>query len=287
MRSPCTVLLTLCLIACAGPVATAAPRDSRLAAVDSWAFAIGSGNLTDDRVARLAAFDLVVVDGEEVTSDQVSRLRAGGAIVLSYLSVGTIERGRSWYRRARRHRLDYWGDWGEWYANVSRRGFRNLIVRSVAPTMLAKGVDGLFLDNVDMIEDHRRQRRGMRVLVARTSRLVHAGGGFLFAQNGASVVGPMLHDLDGWNREDLGYGYDFDRRRYRRAGSAETRAAQRELARIGSSGLLTLATSYTRGAIGDRTRAGVLACAVGALPFVSNISLTRIGTPQVCPQPPA
>ena len=47
--------------------------------------------------------------------------------MLAYLSVGTIERYRSWYRAARPYRLDLWGDWGEWYADTSKAGFRRLI----------------------------------------------------------------------------------------------------------------------------------------------------------------
>ncbi|MFL5850250.1 MAG: endo alpha-1,4 polygalactosaminidase, partial [Solirubrobacteraceae bacterium] len=111
--------------------------------MDSWAFAAG----TRQPLSRLAGFDLVVLDGEDAPRRDVRRLRARGKLVLGYLSVGTIEPGRSWYRRARRYRLDRWEDFGEWYAEVSARGFRRLIARKVAPALLAKGFDGLFLDN--------------------------------------------------------------------------------------------------------------------------------------------
>jgi endo-alpha-1,4-polygalactosaminidase (GH114 family) len=289
MRLSRILLLTFCASAFAAPAAWGAPHgetasvDQRLAAVDTWAFAIGGGNLSGDLAARYAGFDLVVVDGEEVTQAQVRKFHAAGAIVLAYVSVGTIERGRAWYRRAKRYRLDYWGDWGEWYANVARRGFRDLIARRVAPGMLRKGVDGLFLDNVDMIEQHRSQRRGMRALVTRLSRAVHTRGGYLFAQNGASVLSPMLGRLDGWNREDVGFTYDFDHRRYLRSSAAELRTAQSELRLVRARGLLTLSTSYTHGSSADRDASVAFACAAGALPFVSNISLTRVGAPTACP----
>lgn len=271
--------------ACAVP-AVAEASDTRLSSVQSWAFAIGDRALSGDLARRYAGYGLIVVDGEEVSRGQVRRLRATGAVVLAYLSVGTIEPGRSWYRKARRHRLDLWGDWGEWYADVSRRRYRNLIARDVAPKILAKGVDGLFLDNVDMIETHRRQRRGMGVLVARLARLVHARSGFLFTQNGAAVLAPMVRHLDGWNREDLVFGYDFKRRRYVRNGARATSVAQAELRAMADRRLFTLATSYTAGSPALRTEAMIAACAAGALPFVSNIGLTRIGPPLVCTLPP-
>lgn len=282
---PLTAVALALALACAAP-ASAGSTDTRLSSVRSWAFAIGDRALSGDLAKRYAGYGLVVVDGEEVSRRQVRRLRATGAVVLAYLSVGTIEPGRSWYRKARRHRLDLWGDWGEWYADTSSRRYRNLIARDVAPKILAKGVDGLFLDNVDMIETHRRQRRGMRALVARLSKGVRARGGFLFTQNGAAVIGPMVRYLDGWNREDLVFGYDFDRRRYVRNGVRTTAAAQAELRAMGDRGLLTLATSYTAGSPALRTEAMIAACAAGALPFVSNIGLTRVGSPLVCAFPP-
>ena len=85
------VLLATALVLLLAPTAAAEPRDPRLQGVASWAFAIGSGTLDGDVAARYAPFDLVIVDGEEVTKAQVSALRAQGKVVLGYLSIGTIE----------------------------------------------------------------------------------------------------------------------------------------------------------------------------------------------------
>ena len=104
------------------------------------------------------------------------RRRSRGKIVLAYLDVGTIEKGRPWYHAASRYRLDYWPNWGEWYADVAAPGFRKLISGTVGPSMLHKGFDGLFLDNTDMIETHPRQTAGMRTLVRRLARLLHRQG---------------------------------------------------------------------------------------------------------------
>ena len=73
--------------------------------------------------------------------------------MLAYLSVGTIEKWRGWFDDIKRYRLEPWQDWkDEWFADVSKPGLRRIIVRRIAPGILDKGFDGLFLDNVDMIE---------------------------------------------------------------------------------------------------------------------------------------
>ena len=52
----------------------------------------------------------MIVDGEEATRGQLAALHGEGKLVLGYISVGTIERGRGWYRSAKPYRLDYWPD---------------------------------------------------------------------------------------------------------------------------------------------------------------------------------
>lgn len=259
----------------AGEVPDLAPR--------SFAFAIGNGNLAGGPgqvVERLGAFDLVVVDGELASPEEVTALREEGATVLAYLSVGTIERWRSWYPRLKRYRLGAWEDWeDEFFADVSRPGLRAELTGSIAPTILTKGFDGLFLDNVDMIETrrHRAQRPGMRTLVLELADLVHAGDGVLFAQNGAWGLRRLglLDAIDGWNREDVTWTYDFDRRRYVRNGPGATRAALRELERMAALGLLTTATDYTRAGDARALELAIAnACGAGALPYVGDIGLT-------------
>jgi hypothetical protein len=275
---------TLAVLLLAAPV-DAAPRDPRLQQVRSFAFGLGSGNLDGDVSARFAPFDLVVVDGQEARRSQVQALRGAGKLVLGYLSVGTIEPFRPWYRRARPYRLrDRFEEFNEFFAATSRRGYRRLIARRVAPALLRRGFDGLFLDNTDMIETHRRQTRGMRILIRTLARLVHRRGGLLFSQNGQDSIGPVLRFYDGWNREDVTWTYDFDRRRYVRVSQRDHAGALAALRRIGAAGLLVTATDYTAGGDAEAEAESVReACAAGALPFVSNIQLTRIpGTAYSC-----
>ena len=270
------VLATLATLVVAAPLAGSAERRSgppRLDRVRSWAFAIGDGAAARD----LSRYDLVVVDAQETSRQRVAALRKQGAIVLGYLSVGTIERGRPWFDAAAPFRLELWEDWGEWYADTSQPGFRRLITGRVAPAILAKGFDGLFLDNVDMVETHSRQAAGMRLLVRSLSRQVRARNGVLFAQNGDGVIGQFVRWLDGWNREDVSSTFDFDGNRYAAQPEDATRAAQASLRRIKNAGVFVTATDYVAaGDASETQRAQRNACAAGALPFVSDIELRRV-----------
>ena len=283
-------VLSLLMAGCvAWPAMAGAAGTGTLQGAESWAFAIGNGNLRGDAQAvgeRLGEFDVVVVDGEEARAADVSALHDRGVTVLAYLSVGTIERWRGWYDRVKRFRLKAWRDWeDEWFADVSKAGLRRVIASDVAPRMLAKGFDGLFLDNVDMIETraHRGQRAGMRRLVARLDGIAGEGR-LLFAQNGFWGLRRfgILGHLDGWNREDVTWTFDFDRRRYVRNSPRRTRRALHELERAADRGLFTTATDYTRRARGAAEAESVAnACSAGALPYVADIGLTARRLPEV------
>ncbi len=259
----------------------------------SFAFAIGNGTVSGSPQAvaeRLGRFDLAVVDGEDAKGQAVQALQAEGTDVLGYLSVGTIEKWRGWYDRIKRYRLSAWQDWrDEWYADTSKAGLRRKLVAIAENEILAKGFDGLFLDNVDMVEvkRHRKQREGMGKLVADLDELVDQDGGMLFAQNGApgvldgypqDGVDPLIDHLDGWNREDVTYTYDFDTGDYERTRTADRNAALEELQEIGGEGLITTATDYTglQGGFSEQECGAVTnALGVGALPYLADIGLTK------------
>ena len=265
--------------------AHASPVDPRLRAVHDFAFGLGL-DANDPAVAdSLSRYDLVVVDGEQTKPATVAKLHQAGTSVFGYLSVGTIEPFRSWYPKLKPYRLsDRFKQFGEIYADVDAGGYRRAIAGRIAPRLLRSGFDGLFLDNTDMVETHRRERPGMRRLVRALSGLVHARGGLLFAQNGDASVGPLLRFYDGWNREDVTWTYSFERSRYVHQPAGEVAEAQAALRRIAARGLLVTATDYT--AAGDEPAAQEAvanACAAGALPFASDIGLTRLpATPLTC-----
>lgn len=268
-----------------------AARRTRIHRAESFALAIGSGQLDGGAAgvaARLSGYDIVVVDGQEATRAQVDALRARGAIVLGYLSVGTIERGRPWTRAARRYRLEPWKRWDEWYARVSAPGYRRLIVRRIAPGLLARDLDGLFLDNVDMTESHPAQAAGMAALVSRLSRLTHGRGRLLAAQNGDRRIRPLLGHLDLWNREDVTSTWDPARRRYVVRSDEERRRALAAVRAASRRGIVTTVTDYARPgdeAAGRRTASA--ACPIGALPFASDIGLEHVPTvPLTCDREP-
>ena len=273
-----------------GP-APAKEGSERGAEPESFAFGIGNHTLDGPPAevgARYDEFDLVIVDGEEASAAEVTAMADADTLVLAYLSAGTIEGWRGWYDDVKRYRLKAWQDWkDEWFADTSRPAFRNKLTAIAEDEILAKGFDGLFLDNTDMVEAkrHRAQRAGMGRLI---EMLDEAAGSerTLFTQNGApgmlegypnQDVEPLIDHFQGWNREDVTWTYDFDRRRYVRNPRAEREDALDELAEIRAEGLVTSATDYVElddGISEAECKATQNAQGVDALSYLGDIGLT-------------
>jgi polysaccharide biosynthesis protein PelA len=168
---------------------------------------------------------------------------------------------------------------------VRSRRYRKAVAGKVAPALLDKGFNGLFLDNTDMIENHHGQAKGMRTLVRSLSGLARSRGKLLFAQNGYDVIGPLIPYLDGWNREDVTWTWDLDRHRYVHQHPDEIAGALGELRSLAGDGLLVTATDYvSAGDAGASAEAVSNACSAGALPYVSDIGLRRVpAAPAICP----
>ncbi len=99
----------------------------------------------------------------------------------------------------------------------------------------------------------------------------------LAAQNGEDVIMGLVGFLDAWNREDVSSTYDFDRGRYVAVGAVEKDTALAALHSMRVAGLLALSLDYVAvGDVGAAREAVSASRAAGAVPWTSDIGLTRL-----------
>lgn len=280
----CLLLLELFLMIFCAATASALPSD-RLEQVKNFAYAAGPGAFEGDYISRLGKFDLVIVDAEEATSRQVRELKSRGVIVLGLLTVGTIEPWRSWYKQVKHARLKFTPEWGEWIADTRSKKFRSVIVKKVAPRLLRKGFDGLFLDHFSVIDERPKLRASMHKLVRELSHLVHRRNGLLFVQNGEKSLAPIIPYIDGWNREVLTSTYNFYELTHHTLTPEQSAESLAMLQQLAAKGVFTMVTDYAEAKDEAMVQSCVqTACALGALPYVTDIELTRIpAEPFECP----
>jgi cysteinyl-tRNA synthetase len=115
-----------------------------------------------------ATFRIINLDADPTTSNftaaQIVQLRAGGQNrVISYLNVGSCEKSRSYWSTVPAGFVScgantaaqigpYAGYPDEVWMNLGNADYQKLIVEYVAPRLVAQGVDGFFLDNLELVE---------------------------------------------------------------------------------------------------------------------------------------
>ena len=104
-------------------------------------------------LSAAADYDLIVVDAQDYSAGEIKKLKAGGGTVLSYLNVGAIEKDRSYFAAAKRDGLvlgpyDNWP--GEYWVAAHEPKWKSIVL-GLATTLNAKGVDGFWVDNLDIL----------------------------------------------------------------------------------------------------------------------------------------
>lgn len=194
-RLPFLFLVPFLLIGCGGGPSTKPPASEdaptappkTLQNISSWCLYYGAA--TTDIVARLAPYDLVVIDPQALGPNAaavIADLKSRGRLVVGYLSMTEVAR---WHRYRTRVpdnwlvRVDgkLWNPWGHtdvgWNDNVvaslAEPGWRNLLVELVRTEVLDYGCDGVFMDTLEDLDFHSlpeeeraRQLDGARLLLA-------------------------------------------------------------------------------------------------------------------------
>ena len=140
-----------------------------------WATFYGAA--TDIDLTKLAAtFRMLDIDAdpdqENFTPQQVATLKNGGSNkVLSYFNIGSCEKSRNYWSEVPEgfvscsanvaaQRGNYDGYPNEVWMDPSNPDYQHLLLDYVAPRLVAQGVDGFYLDNMEIVEHGTRTANG-------------------------------------------------------------------------------------------------------------------------------
>jgi uncharacterized protein (TIGR01370 family) len=229
----------------------------------------------DADVATLDSYDLVVLDGigdehgPQLSRTDLAPLRASGTLVLSYLSVGTVEEWRPYASRVPSSwtlaKVEEWPD--ERYVDARERGWQQ-IMKTQARDLERRGFDGLYLDNLDVAEDFPATREGLVQLVKALRTTVTSM--LLVAQNGLAIADEL--PIDAIAHEDVFGRWDDG---YRASTPDETAAIVGGLRRMKARGVPVLTLDYATPRSGTARDAVARSRAEGFLPAVSVLELDR------------
>ena len=105
---------------------------------------------TDKDIGRIAEYKKVVIDIDELSSESISYLLDRGCEIYAYLSVGSLEKYRSYYEEFKNYTFMDYDNWpDERWVDVSRKSWQEHL-KQEAKRFIKKGISGLFMDNFDV-----------------------------------------------------------------------------------------------------------------------------------------
>jgi len=166
-----------------------------------------------DEVDEMARYDLVILEPGQHEPEAIGRIKAQGATVVGYISLGEIleePRTETFTRTAESdpavppYYLDADGDgeldrnpgWGGLYVDTRSPAWVERVVKELVPHIIdEQGVDGLFLDTLDTVDAFPKTKQGMVGLV-RSIRKAYPDIPIV-ANRGFSILDGMAPFIDG------------------------------------------------------------------------------------------
>lgn len=185
----------------------------------AWRWGVDYGAATDPALAR--QFDLLVLEPHHARP--IAPLRGEGSKLLGYVSLGEVEKGRSYFPA-----LDRVGalraanpDWPDArHVDLRHPEWRRTLIDIAVPDILAKGYDGIFMDTLDNAEAmEQKDPVGNKGMVAAGAALIAALRArfpdiLLMLNRGyAALPGAAVH-LDYLLGESMASRWSFAQKRY-------------------------------------------------------------------------
>ena len=151
---------------------------------------------------------IMVLEPEDYSPAQIQAVRVKGYKVLGYVSVGTIEKERPWWKDYSSYKLKRLPDWPkEYYIDVRQAPWQDFLIRR-AREIQEMGFDGWWLDNIDVYSEYKSKK--MFTAIAELFLKFRALGGYVMINGGSEWLddaidrGEKLMDyIDGYTQEEV------------------------------------------------------------------------------------
>jgi uncharacterized protein (TIGR01370 family) len=159
--------------------------------------------------------DVLVIDAQYYTEDEISELQENNGAVYSYINLGSIENFRDYFDEYSKYCLDPYENWDEEYwMDVTQKDWQDFIY-GVAQNLADKGISGFFVDNVDVYYHYPTQEmfEAVATILESFKNLdmdVVINGGDIFVSKYLEEYGTLTPVLDGVNQETVFSSINWD-----------------------------------------------------------------------------
>ena len=163
------------------------------------------------------SYQTMVLDATNLDKSDIKQLHSESQQIFAYLNVGALETSNSFYQDFKDLTFKPYDNWpDESWIDVTDSAWQDFLVHQLAQSLKDEGVDGLFLDNLDVYDHDQRpevyaslvqllkefQSKGLPVIINGGSTFVSQ----LVAEN-PKLARQLIYAV---NQESVFLAYDFD-----------------------------------------------------------------------------
>lgn len=151
---------------------------------------------------------IIALEPGDYTIDQIKEIKAKGYKVLAYLSIGTIEKERSWFKRFEQHKKKRLPNWpNEYYMDMGKTVWKKFLV-SKAKEYKACGYSGWWLDNLDVYSEYKTKKNytaclGILQAIKKLGGFVMVNGGSEWLDDSIDRKQELKGLVDGYTQEEV------------------------------------------------------------------------------------
>ncbi len=154
-------------------------------------------------------YDVLVVDAQNYTKEEITELEKKNRYVLSYINIGSLENFRPYYSEYEDLTLKEYENWEEEkWVDVTSKRWQEFILDELARDISDKGVDGFFVDNCDVYYQYQNKKtlEGVATIMkglVDTGKPVIMNGGDTFLEAYCEKMGKWDDVITGINQETV------------------------------------------------------------------------------------
>ncbi len=204
----------------------------------------------DGPISELSEYNYIVLDAQNYNEKELEDPVTNYSYVLSYINVGSLEDFRDYYDEYKDLALGEYEGWeGEVWVNVSDERWQKFILEELAPSLMDKGIDGFFVDNLDVYYEYPTEEilSGLTVIMEGLKDMgipVFINGGDAFLDAYTDAGGDVFEVTDGINQECVFTKVNPDGS-FDRADEEDTEYFKKYLEKYSSRGVCIWVTEYT------------------------------------------
>lgn len=129
---------------------------------------------------------ILVLEPDDYSPEEIQAIRKKGYKPLAYLSVGSLEKERPWFKTFSKYKLKKLDNWpNEYYIDVRKTSWRKFLIER-ATKLKEKGFAGWWCDNIDVYSEYKS--RGMFTAIASVLQKLKDIKGYVMINGGSEWV---------------------------------------------------------------------------------------------------